>query len=104
MLQFRLEVYFMDVRRLTALALSLAAGLLTACGEAQAPVVHKASAAGSSPAQRSHAFHAVALGSGTGMSSGLHDAADLVPDADPAAPSAWGGGLRPSRGASGISP
>lgn len=95
----------MDVHRLTLLALPLAASLVAACGEAQAPVAHTASPAPTAP-PRARPFHMVALGTETSVSPGLHVAADLVPDAETTVPpqAVWGAGLRPGRGASGISP
>lgn len=83
---------------------SLGAALMAGCGDKPQPasVAPKSARSGATPA--------VALGSGTGSNRGLRDAADLVPDDDPQAPpstlgsSAFGAGIRPGRGASGISP
>lgn len=95
----------MDVHRLTLLALPLAASLVAACGEAQSPVARSASPAPAQP-PRARPFHMVALGTETSVSPGLHVAADLTPDAEATVPpqAIWGAGLRPGRGASGISP
>lgn len=94
----------MDMHRLATLALPLAASLLAACGEGSVPAAGtgKASAAGGVRDQHARSFRTVALGTEPGRPAGLHDSADLVPDAP--ADDIWGAGLRPGRGASGISP
>jgi hypothetical protein len=97
----------MNAYRFAVGSAALSAALMAGCDKPAAPASPKAEAPRPDPAHS-----VIVLGSGTSSAPGLRAAADLTPGTSPVstlhahqgAGVESGAGLRPSRGASGISP
>jgi len=94
----------MNAYRWVLIGTVLSGGCLAGCNDTAAPASERTGVA-----RADTTFPIVALGSGTGSTQGLRAAADFTPDAIPSETAytpggAFGAGIRPGRGASGISP